>query len=215
MTLDTWDHYWERSRNRDNGNIRTPRTQSHKLFANYGVSSKLNVIAHVPQVKTEATQGVLAGMRGWQDATPAVKYKLFEAPVEKVGSFRAIALVSGAAPMCNYTPNFLPLSIGLASRRLSARLTGHFRTKRGWCSSTFRPPTPDATACNSIVRFSTPTAVSLFRIASKCPASSITRPAPGSSAEKWFCHDIEVGKLHGQRIGAYTVRNASLDGADQ
>lgn len=27
--------------------------------------------------------------------------------------------------------------------------------------------------------------------------------------------DIEVGKQHGQRIGAYTVRKASLDGADQ
>ena len=131
-TQDSWDHYWEGARQRDNGNIGTLRTQSHQLFANYGVSSKLNVIAHLPHVQTEATRGVLAGMRGWQDATIAVKYKFFEAPVKKAGSFRAIAVVSGAAPMTNYTPDFLPLSIGLASRRVSARLTGHFRTRRGW-----------------------------------------------------------------------------------
>lgn len=129
---DSWDHYWEGTRKRDNGNIGTLRTQSHQLFANYGVTNKLNVIAHLPHVRTEASQGVLAGMRAWQDATFAAKYKFFEAPLTEKGSFRAIAVVSGAIPMTNYTPDFLPLSVGLGSRRMTARITGHFRTRGGW-----------------------------------------------------------------------------------
>lgn len=131
-TYDSWDKYWEGARKRENGNIGTLRMESHQLFANYGVTNTLNVIAHLPHVRTEATQGVLSGMRGWQDATVAAKYKFFEAPVRNAGSFRAIAVVSAAVPMTDYTPDFLPLSIGLGSRRVSARLTGHFRTRRGF-----------------------------------------------------------------------------------
>lgn len=131
-THDSWDHYWEGTRKRDNANIGTLRTQSHQAFANYGVTNKLNVIAHWPHVRTEATQGVLSGMRGWQDATVAVKYKFWEARLKRLGSFRAISAVSAAAPMTDYTPDFLPLSIGLGSRRVTARVTGHFRTRRGW-----------------------------------------------------------------------------------
>jgi hypothetical protein len=131
-THDSWDHYGEGARKRDNGNIGTLVTQSHQIFANYGVTNKLNVIAHLPHVRTEATQGVLSGMRGWQDATFAAKYKFLEVPFRKLGSFRAIAVVSAAVPMTDYTPDFLPLSIGLASRRVTARVTGHYRTPRGW-----------------------------------------------------------------------------------
>jgi hypothetical protein len=131
-TNDRWDDYWEGALKRNNGNIGTLTTQSHQIFANYGVTNKINVIAHVPQVRTNASEGVLAGQSGWQDATVAVKYKFLDTPFTEVGSFRAFAVVSAAAPMTNYTPDFLPLSIGLGSRRASARLTGHFRARQGW-----------------------------------------------------------------------------------
>jgi hypothetical protein len=129
---DQWDQYWEGSLLRSNGNIGTLTTQSHQVFANYGVTNKLNVIAHLPHVRTEASQGVLAGMRGWQDATFAAKYKFFDKPFTEAGSFRLMAVVSAAAPMSDYTPDFLPLSIGVGSKRVSARLTAHFRARRGW-----------------------------------------------------------------------------------
>lgn len=132
FTSDTWSDYWEGTLKRNNGNIGTLSTQSHQIFANYGVTNRLNVIAHIPHVRTEASEGVLAGQRGWQDATFAAKYKFFDTPVGEVGSFRAIAVVSGATPLTNYTPDFLPLSIGLGSRRVAARMTGHFRSRRGW-----------------------------------------------------------------------------------
>lgn len=135
-THDSWNEYWEGALKRSNGNLGTVTTQSHQLFANYGVTDRLNVIAHLPQMRTDASQGVLAGQRGWQDATVAVKYKFFDAPLTEVGSLRAIAVVTAAAPMSDYTPDLLPLSIGLGSRRIAARLTGHFRARKGWFVNT-------------------------------------------------------------------------------
>lgn len=129
---DSWDQYWEGTLKRSNGNIGTLTTQSHQIFANYGVTNRLNLIAHVPHVRTEASEGVLAGMRGFQDATVAGKYKFFETPFTEKGSLRAIAVVTASVPMTGYVPDFLPLSIGMGSRRISARMTAHFRANTGW-----------------------------------------------------------------------------------
>ena len=131
-THDSWSEYWEGSLKRTNGNIGTLTTQSHQIFANYGVTDKLNVITHVPHIRTAASDGVLAGQRGFKDITLAAKYKFFDTQLTESGRLRAIAVVAGAAPMTDYTPDFLPLSIGLASRKVGARLTLHFRTNRGW-----------------------------------------------------------------------------------
>ena len=131
-THDSWDHYWEGALKRINGNIGTVTTESHQMFANYGVTNTLNVIAHIPHVSTNASQGVLAGMSGFQDATLAAKYKFFETQLTETGRLRAIAVVQASTPMTDYTPDFLPLSIGLGSRRIGVRMTGHFRANKGW-----------------------------------------------------------------------------------
>lgn len=131
-THDSWSTYWEGALERTNGNIGTITTQSHQMFANYGVTDRLNVIAHIPRVQTEASQGVLDRMEGFQDATVAAKYKFFERSLTETVRFRAIAVVQASVPMTDYTPDFLPLSIGLGSRRIGARMTAHFRTNRGW-----------------------------------------------------------------------------------
>ncbi|MCC6540495.1 MAG: hypothetical protein IT162_23305 [Bryobacterales bacterium] len=129
---DRWDQYWEGTLKRSNGNIGTLTTQSHQIFGNYGLTDRLNLIVHLPHVRTEASQGVLAGMRGWQDATVAAKWKFLDKPVTEHGSLRLIGGLGASLPVSNYTPDFLPLSIGLGSRRLTGRLTAHFRGKGGW-----------------------------------------------------------------------------------
>ncbi|HYP08985.1 MAG TPA: hypothetical protein VER03_22350 [Bryobacteraceae bacterium] len=131
-THDSWDEYWEGALKRSNGNIGALTTESHQIFANYGLTDSLNVIAHIPHVRTDASQGVLAGMRGFQDITLAAKYKFFDTQLTENGRLRAIAVVNGSAPMTDYTPDFLPLSIGLGSRRIGGRLTIHFRTNKGY-----------------------------------------------------------------------------------
>ena len=52
---DAWDHYWEGALKRDNGNIGTVTTQTNMLYGNYGVTDRLNVIAMVPYIWTDAS----------------------------------------------------------------------------------------------------------------------------------------------------------------
>lgn len=131
-THDSWDKYWEGSLERTNGNIGTITTQTNSLFANYGVTDRLNVIATFPYVRTHASQGVLHDMRGFQDATLVAKYNAIDTPFTHLGSLRAIGVIAGGLPLTDYTPDFLPLSIGSQSRRLSGRVTLNFQSKPGW-----------------------------------------------------------------------------------
>ncbi len=98
-------------------------TETVAWGGNYGVTDRLNVIAMVPYVWTNASQGVLHGMSGFQDVTLAAKYNLLETPFTSHGSLRTILVASAGAPLTDYTPDFYPLSIGSASKRFSGRMT--------------------------------------------------------------------------------------------
>ena len=128
----SWDQYWEGTLKRRNGNIGDITTQTAVGFANYGITNRLNVIAMVPYVWTSASQGVLRGIQGFQDITLAGKFNFLEKPFTKHGSLRAIAVVSAAIPLTDYTPDYQPLSIGSASKSVSGRFTLNFQSKPGW-----------------------------------------------------------------------------------
>lgn len=129
---DSWDEYWEGSLKRNNGNIGTLTTRTNAWFANYGLTKRLNVMAMVPHVRTRASKGVLHSMSGFQDLTVAGKYSVLEKPATPVGSLRALAVVSALLPLTDYTPDFYPMSIGSASRRLAVRGIVHVQTTPGW-----------------------------------------------------------------------------------
>jgi hypothetical protein len=129
---DSWDQYWQGTIERTNGNIGTVTTQSNTLYANYGVTGRFNVIGSVPYVWTHASQGVLHDMQGFQDLTLAAKYAFFERPVTKYGSLRLIALAVVGIPLTDYTPDFMPLSIGTHSNRIAARTTLNYQSNWGW-----------------------------------------------------------------------------------
>jgi hypothetical protein len=129
---DNWTEYWEGALKRTNGNIGTLTTESNQWFGNYGLSSRLNVMAGVPYVWTQASQGVLHGMHGVQDLTLAAKYGFWEMPRSPLGSITAIGVVSAGLPLTDYTPDFQPLSIGSAARRVAARGTFNVQTAPGW-----------------------------------------------------------------------------------
>ena len=128
---DRWETYWEGALARTNGNIGTVTTQANVLFGNYGVTDRLNVIAAAPYIWTRASQGVLAGMNGFQDLTLAAKYRLFERRAGPLGSLRAIAVASGGIPLTDYNFDFAPMSIGSGSKRLSGRFTLNTHSERG------------------------------------------------------------------------------------
>lgn len=128
---DSWDHYWEGALKRDNGNIGTLTTQTNTWFANYGVTRRLNVIATVPYVWTRASKGVLHGMSGFQDITVVAKYRAFETPFTSHGSLKAIGVIAAGTPLTDYSPDFMPMSIGSRSGRLGSRFTGNYQGNNG------------------------------------------------------------------------------------
>ena len=129
---DSWSQYWEGTLKRTNDNIGTLTTQSVTWMGGYGVTDRLSVIAMLPYVRTAASQGPLQCMDGVQDITLAVKYQLLATPLTDRGTLRAMVVGAAGIPASNYVPDFLPLSIGLASRQFSGRFTLNFQAHQGW-----------------------------------------------------------------------------------
>jgi len=130
-THEQWKDYWEGAEKRDNQNIGIITTSQIMWVGNYGLSDKINLIAIVPYVKTSASGGTLTGLEGIQDLTLAIKYALVEKEISS-GTFTAFAILSGSTPLTNYTPDYLPLSIGMASTTVSPRLTVSYKLSSGW-----------------------------------------------------------------------------------
>jgi hypothetical protein len=118
---DRWGRYWEGTLRRSNENIGTLMTESVTWTVGYGLTSRVSLFAALPHVRTRASAGVLDGMRGWQDGTVAVKMRLLERRIAGRITLGTALLAAAAAPTTDYTPDFLPLSIGLGARRATAR----------------------------------------------------------------------------------------------
>jgi hypothetical protein len=129
---ESWSQYWEGTLKRNNANIGTLTTQSVMWMGGYGVTDRLTVIAMLPYVRTNASRGPLHGMDGVQDITLAAKYQLLATPFTDRGTLRAMVVAVAGIPASDYVPDFLPLSIGLASRQFSARFTLNFQAHQGW-----------------------------------------------------------------------------------
>jgi hypothetical protein len=128
---DTWKQYWQGDHKRDNGNIGTLTTQSISWMGTYGVSSKVNVIAMLPYIKTKASAGTLRGMEGIQDLTLAVKYNFFKTKIDSA-TFKAFAGVAYSTPLTDYSPDFYPLSIGSSAKQLAWRVNANYAMQSGW-----------------------------------------------------------------------------------
>jgi outer membrane putative beta-barrel porin/alpha-amylase len=129
---DDWKDYWEGDLKRQNGNIGTITTENVTWTGTYGITNRLNVIAVVPYVWTNASQGVLHGTSGFQDLTAAVKYNALETALTSHGTLRAIFVASVGMPMSDYIADFQPLAIGVHAKDFSGRFTLNFQTKQGW-----------------------------------------------------------------------------------
>lgn len=90
------------------------------VMANYGISDRLNVMFGLPWMSNKATAGTLHPMKGIQDLSLFAKYRIWS--MEKGKNFYAVSGVAGvSSPVSTYTPDLLPLSIGLHSRTASLR----------------------------------------------------------------------------------------------
>lgn len=130
-THSSWKQYWEGTTKRENLNLGTVSTQTFSVMGNYGVSSKLNLLFNVPYVKTKASAGQLRGQDGLQDLSLMVKFRALN---QKLGYARlaVIGIAGVSTPLSNYTPDVLPLSIGLKSRTAMARLMVDYYYNDKW-----------------------------------------------------------------------------------
>jgi hypothetical protein len=115
-----WDNYWEGTLKRTNENIGTVSTKMYGVMGNYGLSGKLNLLFGIPYVQTRASAGTLHGMKGLQDLSLFVKWMPIETQLGK-GTFSLYGVGGISFPVDNYTPDFLPMSIGLHSTNLTLR----------------------------------------------------------------------------------------------
>jgi hypothetical protein len=115
-----WTNYWEGTYKRDNDNIGKVSTNMYAAMATYGITDHLNVIVGLPYVTTKASAGQLHPMKGFQDLSLWIKWQ----PIQKElgnGIFSLFTIGGFSLPASNYSPDFLPLSIGLGSKNLSLR----------------------------------------------------------------------------------------------
>ena len=122
----SWKNYWEGTLKRKNENLGTISTQMFGLMGNYGLTRKLNLLFSVPYVKTKASAGTLKGLKGIQDLSLFVKWR----PIQKKigdGRLSVFGIAGISFPLSDYTPDFLPLSIGLQSKTASARIMADYQ----------------------------------------------------------------------------------------
>lgn len=123
-----WSNYWEGTLKRNNDNLGTVSANMYAVMGNYGVSDKLNLLFGLPYVTTKASAGTLHGMKGMQDLSLWAKWMPVETKLGK-GLFSVYGLGGISFPVSNYTPDFLPMSIGLHSTNLSLRAMLDYQVK--------------------------------------------------------------------------------------
>jgi hypothetical protein len=124
--ISSWKKYWEGSLKRDNLNLGSVSGSNTILMGNYGVRNKLNIIYGLPFVKTKASAGQLKGQKGIQDLSVFVKWTGYEKQAGQ-SDFKAILITGFSIPMTNYTPDLLPLSIGLHSKTATIRVMADYQ----------------------------------------------------------------------------------------
>jgi hypothetical protein len=117
----SWKNYWEGTLKRENLNLGKVSTQMIGVMGNYGLKRNINLLFSVPYVKTKASAGTLHGMDGIQDLTLFVKWRAYQKRMGD-GRLSVFGIAGGSVPLSNYTPDFLPLSIGLHSKTALARV---------------------------------------------------------------------------------------------
>lgn len=127
---DSWKNYWEGNLKRENLNIGTITTQSVTAMAALGITKKLNLMVSLPYIWTSASAGTMHGQRGIQDLSVNLKWKALEKQSD-FGKLSLFAVGGFSLPASKYTPDFLPLSIGSASRTGSVKGVMHYRAKFG------------------------------------------------------------------------------------
>lgn len=129
----SWDHYWEGSYLRTNGNVGTFSRRMIMPMIAIGLHDRINLIVSAPHIRTESKEGsggYLRGASGMQDLGLSLKGEVFE---QAIGTSKVsfLANLGYATPMTNYLSDYLPYSLGFGTTELSLRGIGSFKMHNG------------------------------------------------------------------------------------
>ncbi len=122
----SWKKYWEGTNKRENLNLGRVSNTHFMLMGNYGISGKLNVLFGLPYIKTKASAGQLAGQKGLQDLSLFIKWQAWDKHIGK-GHVKTFFTGGYSFPVSKYTPDLLPLSIGLRSKNATFRVMADYQ----------------------------------------------------------------------------------------
>ncbi|MFC0263882.1 transporter [Fontibacter flavus] len=125
-----WNQYWEGDYLRENANIGTFTRQMLMPMVAMGLTQKINIIASLPYVSTEASGGTQVGQSGLQDLSVSLKVDWLK---KQIGSGRLLFLtnVHYSTPVGNYLSDYMPFSIGVGAPEIGVRGIGGYKMDNG------------------------------------------------------------------------------------
>jgi len=125
-----WNQYWEGTYLRGNENIGTLTRTTVTPMVAAGITDKLNLLIATPYVQTKSTGGQLAGAKGFQDLSIALKYEIIKKEIGK-GNLTLLGTAAFATPMSNYLSDYMPYSLGLGTNEFTVRGIIHYQLDKG------------------------------------------------------------------------------------
>lgn len=125
-----WDHYWERTSLRTNGNIGNFNRKMLIPMIVGGITDKINVIVSLPYVKTTATGGQMTGVEGIQDFGLSLKAQLIDKALGQ-GKLMIFSNLSFSTPASDYLSDYMPFSLGFGADELGIRGIGQYELEKG------------------------------------------------------------------------------------
>jgi hypothetical protein len=106
-----FNEYWEGTLKRDNPNLGTFKSTYANMMGAWGLNNRINVMAALPYIANRGTASYILPQRGVQDLSIAAKYLVFTKKMG--GEFKFFVTGGLSTPIGDYTPELLPMSIGL------------------------------------------------------------------------------------------------------
>jgi hypothetical protein len=126
----SWNQYWEGTYLRENANIGTFTRQTAMPMVAMGLTKKINIIASLPYISTNASGGTQAGQSGFQDISISAKVDWLQ---KKVGNGRLLFLTNAhfSTPVGNYLSDYMPFSLGVGATEIGLRGIGGYKMDNG------------------------------------------------------------------------------------
>lgn len=126
----SWNQYWEGSYLRENANIGTFTRKTAMPMIAMGLTKKINIIASVPYISTNASGGTQAGQSGFQDLSISAKVDWAQKQIGQ-GKLLFLTNLHFSTPVGNYLSDYMPFSLGVGAPEIGLRGIGAYKMENG------------------------------------------------------------------------------------